>query len=187
MALNGSVNGTLGTRATATVTIIDDDITASPTDVRWVYDRNGNRTVVGTPTSHGLQNASCPAGALNKPHAVTTFGTTTYCYDANGNMVSSNTGRSITWNADNQPTSIVFCTITENYTYDADGERVSRVNGSLTTIYLGGIWEEPVASGVSGIPRLHYTFNGQVIAQKANTTSVQPPASREVARADSAR
>ena len=53
----------------------------------------GNLTKKGTNNyTYGTQSASCPDGALTKPHAVVTAGTNTYCYDRNGNMVKRNSG-----------------------------------------------------------------------------------------------
>jgi hypothetical protein len=43
-------------------------------------------TLVGS-YSYNARSATCAEGALpSRPHAVTTAGTTTYCYDLNGNM-----------------------------------------------------------------------------------------------------
>ena len=65
-----------------------------------------------------------------------------YSYDANGNLESGG-GRSYAWNADNQPTSITGSdNVQETYAYDADGPRVSRKRGNVTTISLGGLVEQ---------------------------------------------
>ena len=58
--------------------------------------------------------------------------------------------------------------MTETYTYDADGERVTRTRNGTTTVYLAGLYEEDLPSGTV---RLHYGFNGQVIAQRTKTTT----------------
>ncbi len=57
-------------------------------------------------------------------------------------------------------------TITEAYTYDADGNRVTKTANGTTTVYIGGIYEQDVPSGVT---RSQYLFNGKVIAQRTNT------------------
>jgi RHS repeat-associated protein len=97
----------------------------------YSYDAIGNLTSkAGVGYSYGTQSASCAAGALTKPHAVVTRGMGTFCYDANGNLVSGG-GRTISWNADNQPTRVAQTGLSEDYSYDADGERITRtVNGT---------------------------------------------------------
>jgi YD repeat-containing protein len=58
-----------------------------------------------------------------------------YTYDANGNYTAGPSG-SAAWNTDNQPTSLTANGLTEQFTYDADGERLSRTHGGLTTYSL---------------------------------------------------
>ena len=166
VALSSPSNATLGTPSSTTVTIVDDDTPGGAGTAFYDYDTLGNRYLRGTTTSYGPQTSPCKAG----PHAIRTFGSTTYCYDANGNMTSSSAGRSVTWNADNQPTSLTEGGATESYSYDGEGERVSRVSGSpsVTTVYLGGVWEEPVG----GNARMLYTFGGAVVAQRENGANV---------------
>jgi hypothetical protein len=48
----------------------------------------------------------------------------------------------------------------ESYSYDADGERIKKVAGSVTTVYLEGLWEEVVG----GAAKAYYIFNGQTAA-----------------------
>jgi RHS repeat-associated protein len=67
-------------------------------------------------------------------------------------------GRQYTWNADNLPTQVAHVSGNETYSYDADGERVKKVKGNTTTVYLEGLWEE-VAGGAA---KAYYSFNGQV-------------------------
>jgi YD repeat-containing protein len=62
-------------------------------------------------------------------------------YDCNGNLTSG-AGRIYTWDIENRPITIQHTSGTETYTYDAEGERMSRSNGTVTTFYLGGLWEE---------------------------------------------
>jgi YD repeat-containing protein len=47
-----------------------------------------------------------------------------------------------TWTIDNLPLSVSQTSGSESYTYDADGERVKVVRGSVTTVYLARLWEE---------------------------------------------
>ncbi len=46
-----------------------------------------------------------PAAGSPRPHAVSSVGGQEYTYDLNGNLVSGG-GRSYSWNAGNQPTTI---------------------------------------------------------------------------------
>ncbi|HCC83783.1 TPA: hypothetical protein DEP96_02955 [Candidatus Uhrbacteria bacterium] len=64
------------------------------------------------------------------------MGTRTFTYDNNGNTTNEGLW-SNTWNWRNQMTqsSRTGPTVTVTYAYDADGNRVSQVNGSLTLIY----------------------------------------------------
>jgi RHS repeat-associated protein len=88
-------------------------------------------------------------------------------YDANGNLQTGG-GRSYAWNADNQPSSITGSdNVQEDYAYDADGTRVSRTRGNVTTIYLGGLVEQEGTT-----TRTHYVFGGQVIAQREGSTVI---------------
>jgi len=61
----------------------------------------------------------------------------------------------------------------EQYTYDADGMRVTRSTGGATWLYLGGgSWEERLGGNTSGwIVRTFYTLQGRTIAQQENTPS----------------
>ena len=64
----------------------------------------------------------------------------------------------------------------EQYTYDADGMRVTRSTGGAIWLYLGGgLWEERLGGNTSGpggwIVRTFYTLQGRTIAQQENTPS----------------
>jgi hypothetical protein len=61
--------------------------------------------------------------------------------------------------------------VTEQYSYDADGERVKRTSGGVTTFYVGGVYEEDS----NGTVRYLDTLTGQVVAE------------REIAPGDSSR
>jgi RHS repeat-associated protein len=59
--------------------------------------------------------------------------------------------------------------VTESYLYDADGARVKKTRGSLSTVYqAGGLVEEDISP--SSVRR-NYTFNGQVVAQRTVTSA----------------
>jgi len=55
----------------------------------------------------------------------------------------------------------------QDYTYDADNERLTRSRSGITTAYLAGsLWEED--SG--GATRILYSFGGKVIAQRDSSS-----------------
>jgi YD repeat-containing protein len=127
----------------------------------YTYDALGNLTSkAGTAYTYNAAVSGCAAGTpATKPHAVALAGSTTYIYDCNGNLTAG-AGRIYTWDIENRPTSIQHTSGTESYTYDAEGERVTKFNGTVTTFYLGGLWEKDS----SGATKAYYSFNGQVIA-----------------------
>lgn len=70
--------------------------------------------------------------------------------------------------------------VQESYTYNAEGERVTRqrlvpLPNGVTTVYAGGLWDEDAPGGTT---RSLYRFAGKAIAQR---TVVASPASNTVA------
>ena len=127
---------------------------------------------IGNLTSKAGTTYTYPAAGSARPHTPTTVGGASYIYDANGNLTGGS-GRTYNWNAENLPTSISYTGSSENYSYDADGERVKLVRGSTTTVYLEGVWEEVVG----GTTKVYYPFNGQTVALRdtsANTVTYLP-------------
>src|SRR5262249_46048726 len=61
---------------------------------------------------------------------------------------------------------VVSGTVTEDYTYDADGERITRTSGGTTTFYLGGLWEETTGGAV----KRYYLFDKEVVALRDGST-----------------
>jgi len=119
----------------------------------YAYNTIGNitsKTGVGTYT-YGASGASSV-----RPHTPSAVNGASYSYDANGNLLSGG-GRTYTWTIDNLPSSISQTSGSESYSYDADGERITLTRGSVTTVYLAGLWEEVVG----GTPKAYYPFNGQ--------------------------
>ena len=52
------------------------------------------------------------------------------------------------WDTENRLTSVTNAGVTETYGYDADGERITRTSGVVTTVNLGELWEETSAGAV---------------------------------------
>jgi hypothetical protein len=65
------------------------------------------------------------------------------------------------------PATISHVSGSESYSYDTDGERIKKVAGSVTTVYLAGLWEEVVG----GAAKAYYTFNGQTAALYTSSPS----------------
>jgi YD repeat-containing protein len=110
----------------------------------YAYDAIGNltsKTGVGS-YSYTAQSTSCPDGALTKPHAVTTAGSNTYCYDRNGNTVWRNVGSTYTlgYDTENRLTS-VNGGASATFMYDGDGNRVKGTVNGVTTYYVGNYYE----------------------------------------------
>jgi RHS repeat-associated protein len=81
-------------------------------------------------------------------------------------------------------------TASEQYTYDADGQRVTRSTGGQTWLYLGtGAWEERLGANVAGptgwLVRRLYTLHGRAVAQQADTPdSIGYPSGRVFLQGD---
>jgi hypothetical protein len=63
-------------------------------------------TKAGVSLTYDPQISSCPEGVLSKAHAVTGFGSGSYCYDQNGNQVQRKKGSStytLGYDAENRP------------------------------------------------------------------------------------
>jgi RHS repeat-associated protein len=52
--------------------------------------------------------------------------------------------------------------VTETYTYDGDGARVTRTRSGVTTTYLAGLWEETS----NGTIQQYYLLDGVVVAMR---------------------
>ncbi|MCP3139188.1 RHS repeat-associated core domain-containing protein [Pyxidicoccus xibeiensis] len=133
------------------------------------YDAIGNMTLRRTEVGATVSEVR-PSYTGGAPHAVKTFGTTTYGYDVKGNRrtsVDSATGRntSIDYTSFNLPTRITRGTDTLTFAYDAAYRRVSkkRSNGD-STLYVGDLYEKRVIAG-----RTQHVFNvhagGRIVAQ----------------------
>jgi YD repeat-containing protein len=98
----------------------------------------------GTTLTYGAQSINCPDGALNKPHAVITAGTNTYCYDPNGNVVKRTIGGvtyTLTYDYENRMTGVTGGSTTAAFVYDGDGNRVKSTINGTTVYYVGNYFE----------------------------------------------
>jgi len=104
------------------------------------------------------------------PHAVASRtnpqGTTSYSYDAVGNLVGDSDGISLGWDARNRLVAWSDGTDEYAFAYDAAGERVSRDDGTLTTVFLGDVEIDS-----TGEARTYFSFNGQTVAIRTTSGS----------------
>ncbi|MHC4676399.1 MAG: RHS repeat domain-containing protein, partial [Planctomycetota bacterium] len=150
--------------------------TGSYNPISYTYNAIGNITskTVGTGTFHYTYDDW-------HKHAVKTINLNgfdfQYEYDDNGNMTSGPdfsdplqvATRTISYNADNMPTSISHVkgttTVTTNYIYDGDGVRSKKsILGGSTTYYIGGHFE--IKDGVS----TKYIFAGNLRIAKVDAS-----------------
>jgi len=114
-----------------------------------------------------LVGVSYSYGAM-QAHAVTTVGSYTQDYDANGNMTERNnaTGSQVlTWNMSNQLARVEGIggsyTDTTTFVYDGDGKRVAKTAGTTTTVYPNRYYEKTGSEGTS-----NYYLGDRLVAVK---------------------
>jgi RHS repeat-associated protein len=130
------------------------------TSVSGAYNQNYSYNKIGNILS--MNGSSYTYGS--KPHAVTAVGTTNYSYDANGNMLTRG-NQTITWNWDNMPISVASGRNISTFVYDGDGNRVMKIEGDQTTIYVNQYYEKNITTGnVTS----HYYLGGKEVAYKTN-------------------
>lgn len=130
------------------------------------YDALGNimsKSDVGAYAYGGTCN-----GIQAGPHAVTTAGNRTYCYDQNGNMISGD-GRTITYAPFNKPSVITKGANTSRFWYGPSRARFKRQDttseGTKTTHYVGG-YEK--ITGVGGTKERIYIGGNAVVIKDSS-------------------
>ncbi|WP_157732691.1 RHS repeat-associated core domain-containing protein [Cellulomonas sp. PSBB021] len=141
----------------------------APYDVAYTYDVLGNRTTATATGVNGAVTASYTYSST-RPHqllATSSTGaasaTATYAYDAAGHQITRTTNSSkvdLTWDAQGELTSVGT---DSSAVYDANGERLVRVDATGTTVYLPGGQELSINAGKVTATR-YYTFAGQSVA-----------------------
>ncbi|MFC4627051.1 HYD1 signature containing ADP-ribosyltransferase family protein [Promicromonospora alba] len=167
---------------------------AAPYWHSYSHDTVGNRTQV---VEHSLPNGTAaqtqtytrPASGPNsvRPHAVTSVtatgrgaGTSSYTWDAAGNMTGRNVAgqatQQLAWDVEGELTELrqdgnadgdtTDANERDSYINTADGERVLRTQDGTTTLYLG--YQELTLNHASGAitGERYYSFAGQTIATR---------------------
>ncbi|WP_444665205.1 RHS repeat domain-containing protein [Cellulomonas sp. CW35] len=142
----------------------------APYDVAYTYDVMGNRTTATATGVNGAVTTTRYTYSSTRPHqllAASTTGaasaTATFAYDAAGHQITRTTNGSevgLTWDAEGELTSVGTDT---SAVYDANGDRLIRVDGTGTTVYLPGGQELSINAGKVTATR-YYTFAGQTVA-----------------------
>lgn len=173
---------------------------ADPYWTTYTYDAVGNRKSVtqhaeaagGGEQTSAYAYPSAGGAAGSKPHAVTgvttkdasgaTTGTSTFAYDASGNMTGRNLAgqpsQVLVWDAEGELTSVAQdgngdgdtadANETDKYLYSADGERLVRTQGGASTLYLpGGAELTAYADGRAPTANRYYAFAGKTITVRA--------------------
>ncbi len=135
------------------------------------YDAAGDITSRSDVGTYSYGNAA-------HPHGVTAAGSSTYTYDANGNVATRN-GLANTWTSYNLPSvlqaSVSGVTLKTTLVYGPEHERVGQqafeLNGTELTSYVGGILEKMGASTTQLLYWRHYvnTPTGRTIIVSRNS------------------
>ncbi|MBN1692598.1 MAG: hypothetical protein JW845_03485 [Dehalococcoidales bacterium] len=99
-----------------------------------------------------------------KPHAVTSVGSMTYSYDANGNMITRGE-QTLTWDAENRLIAVSGNGTTAFFICDSDGNRVKKLENGETTIYVNKYYEKNLTTG--NVTTSYY-LGGRLVATKEN-------------------
>ena len=150
-----------------------------PFSVTLNYSTTGNitwKSDVGAYT-YGQRHGNCGSNSFAGPHAVTTVsgnGTTTYCYDRNGNMTSGD-GRTVQYSAFDKPVYMSKGGNTVRFFYGPDRKRFKRIDntvnkGTVTTIYAAGKSYERIQDA-NGTKLKHYIGGFAVVTQTVGAAS----------------
>jgi RHS repeat-associated protein len=152
------------------------------------FDVAGNRTSEVQRTSVGTTTYAYtyPAAGQPRPHAVTAVtatgptGTTTstYGYDAAGNTITRNRAgkpaQSLSWDADGRlkQVSESGSTAAGTYVYTAEGDRLVRRQGGVTTVYLPGGQELNLTVSTGTVTAVrYYEFGGSTVAVRTGPSN----------------
>jgi RHS repeat-associated protein len=129
--------------------------------ITYAYDQVGNRVEM-------VQGGTATNYTYSSFNRLTSGGSTTYTYDANGNMITKNDGTSWTFSYDyeNRLTNVVHSgsTVQQNF-YDAGGDRVKKTETDTVVFSYQGLnilYEKDLTTGTV---TKHFYANGQQVAK----------------------
>ncbi len=99
-------------------------------------------------TSSRYGNYSYPAAGQPRPHAPASVNGVSLSYDLNGNVTQAGT-RTLTWNANDQPSQVTLGGLTTTFTYDGPGDRLKKSSSLGTSYYPFGDEAEITGSTVT--------------------------------------
>jgi len=100
---------------------------------------------------------------------VTQVSNQTYAYDANGTLrVTSRNGQTLQYDAENRLTQVISGTVPTQYVYNADGTRVKKTVGGVSTYYVGNYYEITISPQDPPLVTKYYYFGGQRVAMRTS-------------------
>lgn len=138
----------------------------------FTYDRYGNRTVVTGQTTPSMVG---PNPVINQANnRITPQVAEGYAFDTAGNMTFDKDGRKFVFDAENKVISFfqnqTNQTPTAEYRYDADGKRVKKIVGNVTTLFvydaMGKMIAEYAINELTPAPRTQYLTADTLSSQR---------------------
>ncbi|GAA1776769.1 RHS repeat-associated core domain-containing protein [Streptomonospora arabica] len=163
---------------------------AAPYWTSYTYDASGNRVSETNHAASGttLSTYTPPAEGEGPAHGVAEVSTTaqgaeasggaastsTYDYDAAGNMVSRSTGdrdQEMVWDAEGNLASVQGSAGSASFVYGADGQRLIRRQGGEWTLYLPG-QEVTWTAGEGTAATRYYSHAGETVAVREDDSTL---------------
>jgi RHS repeat-associated protein len=146
----------------------------SPYNMTYSYDEIDNfiNGPAGAYTYPPSATWSQTAGYVSvRPHAVTTAGSTSFTYRANGSMATKTAGGATStygWNPQNRLASVTTPTSTSTMVYGPGGERMLMKDATGVHLYLGPLSERHYTAAAAGqIEKRNYTLGSVSIAVRS--------------------